>query len=306
MKRKSRKLTIWDIPNVKPSPVRTGRVTTLQSFIEDEAMEQARRNQARIVDPQRMQELRMFWMRDFADIENDRDRLPFDDLNLPTTDEQDVQTATRCISAFPAYLEKKGVTLSRDGWRRFAYYAFSHLINHVVINNDTLECMFDRLADLHVFTITNESQGTKVEPAPAAPEPEQPAKATVADIERASDRNALKIAETLWAEDVVHIFRQWLDHMATTYAVYLTPAQHDLCQKWWRRNGEKNPMRGADWEDLRRWLVKIGELDPMKALSADERLAASIDRQDLGQMSFEAKRQLAADLNGLLQARREV
>jgi hypothetical protein len=103
-----------------------------------------------------------------------------------------------------------------------------------------------------------------------------------------------------WSSEVAAIFKRWLDHMATTYSAYLTPHQCDLVRAWWGRNTQANPWRAQDWEEIRRWLVRIGEL-PATALTADERESLAMENDHLSSQSFADRQALKTRLQRLQQ-----
>lgn len=191
------------------------------------------------------------------------------------------------------------------GAGRLVWYAINQAMNNGqdMSNPAAFDAAHARLVELGSYGPDEIAYDPSKLPAPQpAPEPAKPSLEEISVSTEAGRRQAAEILNAEMTAEYQGMYDAWHSHLVRDYKHWLTPEQTDAAINWFRRNdGNANMMCHEDWNRCRRFLVSQNIL-PGHMLTPDERLSIQISQNpvETNRMAFDERRQLAADMNVLL------
>jgi hypothetical protein len=319
---------------VTPAPVRNSTVAgvpareTLASFTREyNRAEQERQaaEQRRIEAAQREREdelarplreavkessrkLTMFWNKPLSVIRDfGVDLSPIDMIGdyiiMSEANVWDSQLDVRAHKQFKADLESRGCTLSSDGWDRLGGFLealrFHRQISLAVVAN--WQQALDRLVSLGVFQ-PGEISGYQVpqpatEPAVRHERNDAPTMADLLAIDAGTQegqRAARQIGDDLYVQEMLPLYREWIDLIRTAFGHVVTRKDADLINAWFAQNN-KSWLRHESYNECRRYLVSIHHW-PDSMLTPEEKALTAIEslERPAGMSDYEYRKRAQA------------
>lgn len=278
MRRKKKLLSTVGVPTT-PVEIKVPDYQTRQDFYDEERREQ-QATEARRQEDERKQRRALLY-------QQPSDYLQANCTHAPAMVTGNVVQQIRgAFDAFRLALEEQGVRLNRPAIEKFRLIAEKNLtIDLRVVANWTT--LYQHMDELGAFS---DSDRTITQPEPVAQPTPEP-KATVNDLEKItisrgtdSERKAKRLVNDLLTREFEPIFRQFVEHLRTTWGHVTTEKQFEAMVNWFIDHPSADPRKGRFWTDMRLNLITQGVL-PSTLRTPDEVLSSELEDADISDLN---------------------